>query len=588
MADKLNKLELTWIGKENRPRLEPRILLEQPELSYSAPKRVTENDIFDNMLIHGDNLLALKALEQDFAGKVKCVYIDPPYNTGSAFAEYEDGIEHSIWLSLIRERLAALQRLLHETGSIWVHLDDNEAHYAKVLMDEIFGRRNFVGNVIWKKSYAVRAHAEFFSTSHEHILVFAKDSKKLRLRGFPQSDEQQARYDNPDADPRGPWQSVAATISLLGGARGRQFAKTGHSDNIFEVTSPSGKKFLPPSGRCWFRAPAAFAALDADRRLWWGPKADRAPRFKKFLTDSSDEIIATTLWDDGKFFGFNQDGVREIRDLSVGATFPTPKPELLISRVLQLATEPNDLVLDSFLGSGTTAAVAHKMGRRWIGLELGSHAESLGVPRMRRVVDGSDPGGVTEATGWTGGGGFRFYRLAPSLLERDKWGNYVISETYRKGPDAGARLAEAMCKLEGFNYAPSTEHFWLHGTSTERDFLYVTTQNLGVEQVRAISEEVGEERTLLICCGAFRCGEREFPNITLKKIPSEVLAKCEWGKDDYSLNVSAVTGEEADVSDDGTASSADSTQARASTKRGRPKKPQPAQLLPLFTPREPT
>jgi adenine-specific DNA-methyltransferase len=236
---------------------------------------VTDRDVFDNRLIFGDNLLALKALEQQFSGRVKCVYIDPPYNTGSAFAQYEDGLEHSIWLSMMRDRLDLLRRLLSDSGSCWVQLDDNEAHYCRVLMDEIFGRDNFVANVIWNKSYAVRSNAQFFSTAHEHLLVYCKEREQFRPNRFSRTEKQESRYENPDDDPRGVWQSVTMTISLVGGARGRQYAKTGKSENIFEVTSPSGKKFMPPTNRCWSRSPSGFAALDGENRIWWGPHGDR-------------------------------------------------------------------------------------------------------------------------------------------------------------------------------------------------------------------------------------------------------------------------------------------------------------------------
>jgi adenine-specific DNA-methyltransferase len=263
---KTTKLELTWIGKDNRPRLEPRILLEDTDKSYHAKTRISENDFFDNRLIFGDNLLALKALEQEFAGKVKCIYIDPPYNTGSAFAQYEDGLEHSIWLVMMRDRLEMLRRLLSDDGSCWVQLDDNEAHYCKVLMDEIFGRENFVANVIWNKSYAVRSNAEFFSTAHEHILVFCKRRDQFHPNKFTRTERQEERYENTDNDPRGSWQSVTMTISLVGGARGRQFAKTGKSDNIFTVTSPSGKKFRLLSRTCGLiLVPGAVPTCDRAR-----------------------------------------------------------------------------------------------------------------------------------------------------------------------------------------------------------------------------------------------------------------------------------------------------------------------------------
>lgn len=529
---KKTKLELTWIGKEHRPRLEPRILLEEADKSYHATHRVTNRDLFDNRLIHGDNLLALKALEQDFAGKVKCIYIDPPYNTGSAFAEYEDGLEHSIWLAMMRNRMELLRSLLSEDGSIWVHLDDNEAHYCKVLLDEVFGRQQFVANLVWQKSYAVRSNAEFFSTSHEHVLVFCKQRTKFAPNQFRRTVEQEERFSNPDNDYRGPWQSVALTISLVGGARGRQFAKTGKSENIYEVTSPSGAKFLPPPNRCWSRNQSGFAALDKDNRLWWGPNGDRAPRLKMFLSESDGGMLPTTLWANGEVFGFNQDGVREIRELQLGETFSTPKPEKLLGKVLEIATNPGDIVLDSFAGSGTTGAVAHKMGRKWIMVELNSHCHSLIVPRLKKVVDGADPGGITEAVGWKGGGGFRYYRLAPSLLLRDKWDQLVINPEFN-----APMLAEAVCKLEGFTYAPSDTLYWQQGHSTEQDFIYTTTANLSHDQLQQLSDEVGPDRSLLVVCSAFRGRKEGYSNLTVKKIPKAVLTRCEWGKDDYSLKV---------------------------------------------------
>ena len=529
------RLELTWIGKDARPKLEPRVLLEDPTKSHHAKQRVTEHDIFDNRLIFGDNLLALKALEQEFSGKVRCVYIDPPYNTGSAFAQYEDGLEHSIWLGLIRERLVLLRRLLSRNGSCWIHLDDNEAHYCRVIADEIFGRDNFIANVVWNKSYAVRSNAQFFSTSHEHILVYARDRSGLELNRFGRTQKQAGRYANPDNDPRGPWQSVTMTISLVGGARGRQYAKTGISENIFEVRSPSGKVFLPPHNRCWSRNPSGFKKLDVDGRISWGADGDSTPRLKMYLSEATEGIIPTTLWADGSEFGHNQDGIRELRALEIG-DFPTPKPERLISQVLALASDPGDIVLDSFAGSGTTGAVAHKMGRRWIMVELGEHCHTHIIPRLKKVVDNEDTGGVTEVTGWDGGGGFRYYGLAPSLLQQDRFGQWVINREYN-----AEMLAAAVAKLEGFTFAPSPDAYWHHGYSTETDFIYVTTQTLNAEALQALSDEVGPKRTLLVCCSAFRLSAEaianRFPNLTVKKIPKMVLQKCEWGHDDYSLNV---------------------------------------------------
>lgn len=527
-----NRLELTWVGKETRPRVEPRILLEDPSKSYHAETRVAGHDLFDNRIVFGDNLLALKSLEQEFAGKIRCIYIDPPYNTGSAFAQYEDGLEHSIWLEMMRDRLEVLRRLLGPEGSIWVHLDDNEAHYCKVLMDEAFGRENFVANIIWNKSYAVRSNAQFFSTAHEHILVFCRERAHVRFNKFSRTSEQEARYDNPDNDPRGPWQSVTMTISLVGGARGRQYAKTGHSENIYEVTSPSGRKFLPPPNRCWSRSPDGFKELDEQGRIWWGPNKDRVPRLKQFLRESEEGILPTTLWADGEVFGLNQQGIREIRALGL-PDFPTPKPERLLSKVLEIGSDPGDWVLDSFAGTGTTGAVAHKMGRRWIMVELGEHCHTHIVPRLTKVINGTDEGGITEAHAWKGGGGFRYYRLAPSLLAKDDFGNWVVNKQYN-----AAMLSEAVCKLEGYRYLPSAEVFWQHGRSSEDSFIYVTTQTLLVEQLRRLSEEVGPNRSLLICCGSFTARSlADFPRLTVKKIPKAVLHRCEWGHDDYSLEI---------------------------------------------------
>ena len=525
------KLELTWIGKENRPKLEPRILLEDPEKSYHAAHRVSRNDIFDNRLIFGDNLLALKALEQEFAGKVKCIFIDPPYNTGSAFTHYDDGLEHSIWLSLMRDRMELIKRLLMQDGSLWITIDDNEVHYLKVMCDEIFGRENFVANVVWQKKFSPQANSVWLSDSHDHVLVYAKRKEIWKPNLLPRTEEADSRYDNPDNDPRGPWTSGDFTISLTGGQRGAQYARTGVSENIFEITTPSGRKLWPTKGRCWGASPRRFQELVVDKRIWFGEHGNNVPRIKRFLSEVQEGIVCTTIWLRSEV-GDNQDAKREVTQFNPDKVFSTPKPEKLIQRVLELATQAGDLVLDSFAGSGTTGAVAHKMDRRWIMVELGEHCHTHIIPRLMKVIDGEDPGGITKAVKWKGGGGFRYYRLAPSLLEKDKWGNWVISKEYK-----AAMLAEALCKLEGFTYAPSDTVYWQHGHSTERDFLYATTAQLNHEQLQQLSEEVGRERTLLVLCSAFRGKPDRYPNLTVKKIPKQVLARCEWGHDDYSLQV---------------------------------------------------
>jgi len=513
------KLELTWIGKENRPRLEPRILLEDPEKSYHAAHRVTEKDLFDNRLIFGDNLLALKALEAEFSGKVKCVFIDPPYNTGSAFTHYDDGLEHSIWLSLMRDRLEILRRLLSDDGSLWITIDDNECHYLKVLCDEVFGRKNFVANVVWQKRTSPDMRATL-GPGHDHVLVVAKniDNFKKVVNKIPKSQEQTNQYKNPDKDPRGPWVSSDYTAQ---GFRPNQ---------MYTIKTPGGTEFSPPSGTCWKNVETVFLKLVEDGRIWFGKDGKGMPRRKTYLLESEGQTPWT--WWPNSEVGHTQEAKKEVNVLfGVENTFDTPKPERLLKRVLEIATNPGDLVLDSFAGSGTTGAVAHKMGRRWIMVELGEHCHTHIIPRLKKVIDGQDGSGVTAALGWKGGGGFRYYRLAPSLLEKDKWGNWVINKTYN-----AAMLAEALCKLEGFTYAPSDSIYWQHGHSTERDFIYVTTANLNHEQLLQLSDEVGPDRSLLVLCTAFR-GREDYPGLTVKKIPRQVLSRCEWGHDDYSLRV---------------------------------------------------
>ncbi|MCW5602437.1 site-specific DNA-methyltransferase [Nitrosomonas sp.] len=524
MTDKKQKLELTWIGKDKRPKLEPRILLEDREKSYHAKQRVMENDIFDNRLIFGDNLLALKALEAEFAGKVKCVFIDPPYNTGSAFTHYDDGLEHSIWLTLMRDRLEIIQRLLSEDGSLWITIDDNEAHYLKVLCDEVFGRSNYIAGSTWQKKYGAKSDSKYLSESHDYVLAFARNKERLKINRLARTVEHDSRYKNPDNDPRGAW-----TSGDLLRNEARDYA-------IYEIIGPSGRKHWPPKGTSWRFTKEKFTELIADNRIWFGVKGDNVPRLKRFLDEVSDSVPATTWWEH-KDVGHNDEAKKEIRALFESDLFDTPKPERLLKRVLDLATSRGDLVLDSFAGSGTTGAVAHKMGRRWIMVELGEHCHTHIIPRLKKVIDGEDPGGITKSVNWQGGGGFRYYRLAPSLLEKDRWGNWVINREYN-----AAMLAEALCKLEGFAYAPSETVWWQHGHSTERDFIYVTTQNLSANQLQVLSEEVGESRSLLVLCSAWRgasaaSATERWPNLTLKKIPKVVLSRCEWGHDDYSLNV---------------------------------------------------
>lgn len=534
----MQKLELNWIGKNKRPRLEARLLLEDTNLSHHAKFRFSSEDHFDNLLIFGDNLLALKALESDYTGKVKCVFIDPPYNTGSAFAQYDDGLEHSIWLGLMRDRLEILRRLLSDDGSLWISIDDNEAHYLKVMCDEIFGRANFVSNAVWQKKYTIANDAKWLSDNHDHILIYAKDKNSWRPNKMPRTDEMNARYRNPDKHPKGPWKATPL------------HAKSGSESNKnFSFTFKNGVVWSPPSGTFPRFSEETLKRYDAGNEIWFGKDGKASPSRKTFLSELADDgTPCPTVWLHSDA-GNNHEAREEVKAFNPDNPFDTPKPEKLLHRIIHLATKPGDIVLDSFAGSGTTGAVAHKMGRRWIMVELGQHCETHVAPRLKKVINGEDSGGVTEAVGWQGGGGFRFYKLAPSLIVNDRWGNPVINPEY----DA-VNLTQALCKLEGFNYAPSEAQWWQHGLSSERDFIYVTTQNLSSEQLHALSDEVGLDQSLLVCCAAFhgvtagKASER-WPNLTLKKIPKMVLARCEWGHDDYSLNVANLPMAQVEKSD---------------------------------------
>jgi adenine-specific DNA-methyltransferase len=520
------KLELTWIGKDVRPKLEPRILLEDPAKSYHAKHRVSDNDIFDNRLIFGDNLLALKALEQEFAGKVKCVFIDPPYNTGSAFEHYDDGVEHSIWLSLMRDRLEIIRRLLSDDGSLWITIDDNEAHYLKVICDEIFGRNNFIGNAIWEKADSPRMDAQFYSVRHDHLLTYAKDISKTTWNQL--SSEVASHYDKIDEAGR---RYYLKPLRAMGGQGDSREARP---TLYYPLIAPDGSEVYPKkqdgSDGAW-RWNRLKVEAEIDRIQWIAGRNGWTANYRIYADDNSTRP-PETIWAHSEV-GSNRTSKAEVKALLPDLIpFGTPKPEALLQRVLSISSNKGDVVLDSFAGSGTTGAVAHKMGRRWIMVELGDHCHTHIIPRLQKVIDGEDQGGISQAVNWKGGGGFRYYSLAPSLLQQDQWRQWVINKEYNAD-----MLAAAICKLEGFAFEPSTEHYWQHGFSTETDFIYVTTQTLTADQLQAVSEEVGPNRTLLVCCGAFRADESRFSNLTIKKIPKMVLSKCEWGHDDYSLNV---------------------------------------------------
>ena len=392
---------LNWHKREEAVRAATRApyrLLEPvAELSYGDAES-------ENLLIQGDNLDALKALLPYYAGRVKCIAIDPPYNTRSAFQHYDDNLEHSTWLSLMYPRLELLRDLLAEDGSIWVCIDDNEAHYLKVIMDEVFGRKNFVANVVWQKRTSPDARIHL-GPAHDNVLVYGPCPDQLQLNRLKLTQTTQANFKNSDNDPRGVWSSTDFT------------AQGWRPNQMYKITTPAGVIYEPPGGRCWSNVEEAFEKLRADGRIWFGKEGKSRPRVKNFLSET--EGISSWTWWPHLEAGHNQEAKKEIIDLfGTDEAFDTPKPERLIHRALTIATNPGDLVLDSFLGSGTAAAVAHKMGRRWIGIELGEHAVTHCVPRLKKVVDG-EQGGISEAVGWKGGGGFRFCRLGPPIFDEN-------------------------------------------------------------------------------------------------------------------------------------------------------------------------
>jgi len=559
---KKTKLELWLSFRGSR-----HILIEDPAKSYHAKVR-REGDIFDNMLIKGDNLLALKALEQDYAGKVKCVYIDPPFNTGQAFEHYDDGVEHSLWLSLMGKRAQLLHSLLRSDGTLFVHLDMEEVHYFKVYLDEIFGRSNFLGQIAYERSgvSGLGQGGSFLVNTHEFILCYAKDKAHFSasdLTGGGEIEEKDMkRYNRVMRDPGQRYEITRFkapstnedviiyrhenytidTISLRKYSerrdeitnqylsdlprvfRGTSIQKENHFQNrIIELCGEGlwSADYLVSRGKkagdwttAYFMSKQACVWLSEIASAVDG-KLVRTSKLSDFWSHS--DIPKANLANEG--------GV----DFRRGK-----KPEELISRLLRMSTETGDLVLDSFGGSGTTGAVAHKMGRRWIMVEIGDHADTHVVPRLQKVIDGTDQGGISKAVDWKGGGGFRYFTLAPSLLEHDLYGNWIIAKDYNP-----AMLAEAMCKHMGFAYAPSldAQDYWRHGASTETDFIYVTTQALTHETCARISHDVGPDRSLLICCKAFDADADAFENLTLVKIPTSILQKCEWGRDDYSLNI---------------------------------------------------
>lgn len=531
---KKGKLELTWVGKydEEKP-VEPRILLEDTEKSYGDPDS-------ENMLIHGDNLIALQALQQDFVGKIKCIYIDPPYNTGSAFEYYDDDVEHSIWLSLMRKRLLLLHSLLEDDGFLCCHIDDSESHYLKVVLDEIFGRSNYLTSLYIRVRYpdkTLKSDMDFHKEI-EQVLVYRKSSEAT-----PNFDYDEVGYDK-----------FIYAIEELG--TGKEITLGGKNVTVFEkneykiIKKPDGDEYGlkeiwatgtildgNSSGR-FFRdylngryEEDGYGVLYKvygigddryDYRYFTGPKRQGATKGKYYQGVPIDKLEAEKIerkkpiggfYDlAGSFGNCRHEGGVEFRS--------GKKPEALIEMIIRYFSNRNDWVLDSFLGSGSTTATAHKMNRRWIGIEMGDHAYTLCKVRMDNVING-DKTGISQKVNWRGGGGYHFYELAPSLLvKNDKLPIYQINPTYTFN-----MLCEAICKIEGFKYKPQDV---FHGHSSEKRFIHVTTEFVNAEYVRSLSQHLDEGQSLLIYATKIQSDMMLPDNIEVKKIPKDLLDKCNF------------------------------------------------------------
>lgn len=527
---KKKKLELTWIGKDDDIKIEPRILIEDIELSNKT------NDIYtENLLIHGDNLLALKALEKDYIGKIDCIYIDPPYNTGSAFEHYDDNVEHSIWLNLMKPRIEILAKLLSENGTFWIQIDDNEMPYLTVMLDEVFGRKNRVNTITVKMSEASgvkMAHVEKrLPKIKEYILVYKKsDNMTLKPIKVNKSniDSYLKYYNKIIVDKNVPiedWRIVNVIdymkeLELSTSEESVKNFKLNNADKIiYRTNNASFKNYNIDKALAKITSPTGI------EYIWWEGKQ------MLFLTDYITEYLCD-LWMDISTINLNKEGTVDFKQ--------SKKPEKLIERILLLATEPGDIVLDSFLGSGTTAAVAHKMGRRWIGIEMGDHAYTLSKVRLDAVIDGTDQSGISKDYNWNGGGGYKFLELAPTLIKIDDFGQPVINQEY----DA-EMLASAIALHEGFKYSPSQGIFWKQSYSSDFTFLYVTTNHLTHQYLDAIYHQMAENEFLIISCKSYDNGlDKKYKNINIKKIPSSLLKNCEYGAENYNLNIRSNTAEQ--------------------------------------------
>lgn len=559
---KKGKLELTWVGKydEEKP-VEPRILLEDTEKSYGDPDS-------ENMLIHGDNLIALQALQQDFAGRIKCIYIDPPYNTGAAFEYYDDGIEHSIWLSLMRNRLILLRNLLSDEGSIWIQIDDEEQAYLKVICDEIFNRSNFVNMISVNMKNIAGASGggedKRLKKNCEYILIYAKDYSLLSPFNGPYVYTEMSELIQQYLEEGKSWKYTSVLVNpgdkvYLGstvdgdGNEIKVYKRVGvEITSVKQVAKREGltlKEAYRKYGVNVFRTTNAQTSIrtriinfrkennirDQILSIEYVPKTgkNRGKVYEQFykddvcnlfvwLRDTSEVIdgelykkdLQGTYWDMNAWMkNLTKEGSVEFGN--------GKKPEQLIRQIIEMTTAEGEWVLDSFLGSGTTAATATKLNRRWIGIERGNQAYSHCKPRLDRVIDGVDSGGITKGVNWQGGGGYHFYELAPSLLvKNDKLPVYQINPTY-----TFEMLCEAICKIEGFKYRPQDV---FHGHSSEKRFIHVTTEFVNAEYIRSLSQHLDEGQSLLIYATKIQSDMILPDNIEVKKIPKDLLDKCNF------------------------------------------------------------
>lgn len=543
-----NKLELTWYGKDEPIQVEPRLLIENTSLSNTASDPDTEN-----MLIHGDNLLALKALEQKYAGQVKCIYIDPPFNTGQAFENYDDNLEMSIWLDLMRSRLQILHNLLKDEGTLFVHIDDQNLPYITVLLDEIFGKQNRLYLITFKQGAATghKAINPGCVTTTNFILIYSKQKASWnphRVYTKRGRDDRYTKYVTNIDEPYDQWNVIPlieafAAANDINIATARKRVKDNpilmekfvlnNAASVIQTARPDVKsvgKEIQEFVRISKASPDKILYLHREGNPdMYFINGERILFYKDKLKNIDGELVSaeplTTLWDDILSNNLHKEG---------NVSFPKgKKPEHLIKRVLEIATNEGDLVLDSFLGSGTTISVAQKMNRKWIGVEMGEQAYTHCKPRIDSVIANTDKSGITKAVNWSGGGGYRFYELAPSLINQDPFGEYVINSDY----DADM-LAAAVALHEGFTYQPNDALFWKQSVGNEKSYLFVTTRHLNSAYLDSIKGTMEDDEYLVIACRSFDSGlEKAYEHITVKKIPQMLLERCEFGKLDYNLNI---------------------------------------------------